>query len=76
MDNKRNERGSKQKNIQKINIAYTDFYNKFGFFSRVAKIKSNGLRKQVFRIIVKMYTLKVQEQNFFEGIIQFEKKIL
>lgn len=59
--------------LKKRNMAYTELYNKFGFFSEVEKMKSYDLRKQALEL-VKMYPEDL-ETEFVEEIIQFKKHI-
>lgn len=59
--------------LKKRNMAYTELYNKFGFFSEVEKMKSFDLRKQALEL-VKMYPEDL-ETELVEEIIQFKKHI-
>lgn len=40
--------------LKKRNMAYTELYSKFGFFSEIEKMKSYDLRKQALEL-VRMY---------------------
>lgn len=59
--------------LKKRNIAYTELYNKFGFFSEFEKMESNDLRKKALAL-VRMYPEDL-ETEFVEEIIQFKKHV-